>query len=198
MRGSTWSLGVLAVSAALAVPSAHAVGAPAVAAPTSAASTPTCKGADVPATAQSVAATRSAIACLIDAARAERRLAPLKADARLQTAAQRFARALDPAKPLTHAGRDGSTPLSRISAAGYGRGASGISAAETLGRSKGSLATPAVRVRKWLGAAATRKLLLSARYRDVGVGVVTAGDVATFVVEVATPLSSSRSRSGSR
>lgn len=189
MRGSTWSLGVLAVAAALAAPSAHAVGEPVD--PTA----PSCKGADVPAPQQSLAATRTAITCLVDAARAERGLPALKANARLQTAAQRFARSLDPAKPLTHAGRDGSTPLTRISDAGYARGASGFSAAETLGRSKGSLATPATRVKKWLAASATRKLLLSAKYRDVGVGVVTAGSVATFVVEVASPASSSRSRS---
>lgn len=182
MRGSTLSLGVLAVTVALAVPPAHA------AAPAAGSS---CAGADTPATAQSIAATRSAIACLVAAARTERRLPALKPNARLQTAAQRFARTLDPAKPLTHAGPGGSTPLSRITATGYARGAGGFSAAETLGRSKGSLATPSIRVRKWLAAAATRKLLLSAKYRDVGIGVVTAGDVATFVIEVAKPASSS-------
>jgi uncharacterized protein YkwD len=187
VRGSTLSIGVLAVSAALAAPSAPAVGAPPSPTP--------CAGADVPAARQSVPATRGAIACLVDAARAERGLPALKANARLQTAAQRFARSLDPAKPLTHAGRDGSTPLTRIADAGYARDAAGISAAETLGRSKGSLATPATRVRKWLAAASTRKLLLSAKYRDVGVGVVTAGAVSTFVVEVASPVTPSRSRS---
>jgi uncharacterized protein YkwD len=83
-----------------------------------AATAASCAGADVPATAQSVTATRDAIACLVDAARAERKLPALKANAKLQTAAQRFARALDPAKPLTHAGRDGSTPLTRIADAG--------------------------------------------------------------------------------
>lgn len=176
------------MTAALAAPSAHAV----------TASGPSCKGADVSATAQSVAATRSAIACLVDAARAERKLPALEGNARLQTAAQRFARSLDPAKPLTHAGPSGSTPLSRIADAGYARGGAGFSAAETLGRSKGSLATPSTRVRKWLAAAVTRKLLLSAKYRDVGIGVVTTGDTATFVVEVASPVSASSGSGSSR
>jgi uncharacterized protein YkwD len=182
---------MFAVAAVLAAPSAHAVSA----AP--AAASAECAGADTPATAQSVAATRRAITCLVAAARAERKLPTLKTNTKLQTAAQRFARALDPAKPLTHSGRDGSTPLTRIADTGYARGASGFSAAETLGRSKGSLATPSARVRKWLAAAATRKLLLSGKYRDVGVGVVTAGDVATFVVEVASPAAGSRSGSRS-
>lgn len=144
-----------------------------------------CAGADRPATAATIAETRAAIACLIGAARADRRLGALKTDTRLQTAAQRFARALDPAKPLTHAGRGGSTPLDRVADSGYGRGAASFSAAETLGRSQGSLSTPATRVRAWLASASTRRLLLSAKYRDVGVGVVSRGDVTTFVVEVA-------------
>lgn len=169
-----------------------------VAAPSAPAAT-SCAGADAPATAASITATRAAIDCLIDAARTQRGLAPLKADARLQTAAQRYARALDPGKPLTHAGRGGSTPLTRIADSGYARKAGGFAAAETLGRSKGSLSTPAARVKAWLASAATRKLLLSGRYRDVGVGVATVGDTATFVVEVArpTPRSSAPSKRSS-
>lgn len=150
-----------------------------------AAAPPTCTGADVPATAASAPATRSAIACLVSAARTARGLPALRRDARLQAAAQKWARSLDPDRPLTHAGRDGSTPLTRIADAGYARGADGFGAAETLGRSQGSLATPAARVAAWLRSPSTRRLLLSGKYRDVGVGVVTAGDEATFVVEVA-------------
>jgi uncharacterized protein YkwD len=145
----------------------------------------TCTGADAPATAASVSGTRAAVVCLIDAARAERHLPALKRDAHLQTAAQRWARSLGSSRPLSHAGRDGSTPITRIADAGYARGASGFSAVETLGRSQGSLTTPAARVAAWLRSASTRRLLLGATYRDVGVGVVTAGDQATFVVELA-------------
>jgi uncharacterized protein YkwD len=157
------------------------------AAPGSAAAAPSCAGADVPATSASATATRAAIACLIDAERARRHRPALRRDTRLQAAAQGFARSLDADRPLTHAGAGGSTPLTRIADAGYARGADGFSAAETLGRSKGPLATPAARVAAWLRSPSTRRLLLSAKYRDVGVGVVTAGDLATFVVEVAKP-----------
>jgi uncharacterized protein YkwD len=150
-----------------------------------------CPGADRTATSASIAQTRAAIDCLIDAARVDRGLGTLKVDPKLQTAAQRFARALDPAKPLTHAGRGGSTPLDRISDSGYGRGSAGVSAAETLGRSRGSLSTPATRVKAWLASASTRRLLLSAKYRDVGIGVATRGDVTTFVVEIAARATSS-------
>lgn len=172
--------------AAIAAPSASAA---------AAAGAP-CPGADVPATTASAVATGDAIVCLIDAARAARGRPALRRNPRLRTAAQKFASALDPAKPLTHAGRDGSMPLTRIADAGYARGASGFSAAETLGRSEGSLTTPAARVASWLRSASTRRLLLSARYRDVGVGVAGAGsgDVVTFVVEVARRASASSKR----
>jgi uncharacterized protein YkwD len=149
---------------------------------TSAAVAPACAGADQTAATLTIAQTHTAITCLLNAARDDK--APLRADVRLSRAAQRFARALDPAKPLTHTGRGETSPLDRIAAVGYPRGSS-FSAAEALGRSRGSLTTPARRVKNWLASASTRRLLTSARYRDVGVGVVTRGNVTTFVVEVA-------------
>jgi uncharacterized protein YkwD len=148
----------------------------------SAAEAPACRGADQTAATLTIAQTRTAITCLLNATRDEK--APLRADVRLNRAAQRFARALDPVKPLTHTGGGKSSPLERIAATGYPRGGS-FSAAETLGRSRGSLTTPARRVKNWLASPSTRRLLTSARYRDVGVGVVTRGNATTFVVEVA-------------
>jgi uncharacterized protein YkwD len=46
-------------------------------------------------------------------------------------------------------------------------------------------------VKAWLASASTRRLLLSAKYRDVGIGVATRGDVTTFVVEIAARATSS-------
>ena len=174
---------LLLVAAALTVAGASA------AAPTATAAT--CTGADRPATAATIAQTRAALLCAVNAARTDRQLAPLRVETHLQTAAQRFARALDPAKPLTHTGGGGSSPLDRIADAGYGRGAAGFSAAETLGRSQGALSTPATRAKAWLASGVTRRLLLSAKYRDVGIGVVTKGDATTFVVEVAARVTAS-------
>lgn len=148
----------------------------------SATDAPGCPDADQTAATLTIAQTRAAITCLLNVARANQ--APLRADVRLSRAAQRFARALDPAKPLTHTGRGETSPLDRIAAVGYPRGGS-FSAAETLGRSRGSLTTPARRVKNWLASPSTRRLLTSTRYRDIGIGVVTRGGVTTFVVEVA-------------
>jgi uncharacterized protein YkwD len=148
-----------------------------------AAATP-CRGTDALPAATTVTATRSALACLIDRARAERDLPALHVDARLQRAAQRYARQLKPARPLAHKGSGGSTPLERVAASGYPRGTA-FTAAETLGRSHGTLAAPATRVAHWLSDKSTRRLLMSGAYRDIGIGVVTSGDLTTFVVEVA-------------
>jgi uncharacterized protein YkwD len=157
----------------------------AVAAPPATAATPAspCPDAERAPTAASAPRARAAIACLLDAQRARRGLPALRRDARLRAAAQDYARRLDPDRPLSHTGADGSTTLDRIAAAGYTRGA--FTAAESLGRGDGRLATPAARVATWLASAATRRLLLSGRYRDVGVGVVVRGAVVTYVVELA-------------
>jgi uncharacterized protein YkwD len=158
----------------------------AVATPASAASAaPACAGADATPTEATAAQTRSAIACLIDAARAERGGPALLRNAQLRTAAQRFAAALDADKPLKHTGPGGSSPLDRIADAGYVQRSATFVAGETVGRGTGGLASPAARVKRWLADAATRRVLLSTKYRDVGVGVVTRGDVTTYVVEVA-------------
>jgi uncharacterized protein YkwD len=150
----------------------------------SAAAPSTCAGADQLPAVATVAETRDAIACLIDQARAARHLPALHVDTRLQRAAQRFARDLKPSKALTHRGSGGSTPLERVAASGYPRGGA-YGAAEALGRSHGTLATPQTRVAHWLADTGTKRLLLSGAYRDVGVGVVTKGDTTTFVVEIA-------------
>lgn len=183
---------LIALATACAAAAGGAAAAPARPVTAAAASSPaTCAGADQAPTPATIARARAAIACLVDAARAERGLAPLRRDGRLRTAAQRFAGALDPRRPLTHTGAGGSTPLDRIAATGYGRG-TGFSAGEALGRGEGSYATPAVRVSTWLDDADTRRTLLAARFRDVGVGVVVRGATTTYVVELGarTPVSS--------
>jgi uncharacterized protein YkwD len=163
---------------------AAAVAAVAPAPAGAATTTAPCEGADQAPTTATGAQARAAIVCLIDAARAERGLPALRRDRRLTTAAQRFARALDRHRPLKHQGAGGSSPLDRIAAAGYADGA-GITAGEALGRGQGSYATPVVRVATWLQDATTRRILLSARYRDIGVGVATVRGVATYVADLA-------------
>jgi uncharacterized protein YkwD len=154
--------------------------------PAPAAPAPACADAQRRPTAATEARARAAVLCLLDAARAERDLPALRAEAHARQAAQRFADALDPARPLTHAGRGRSTPQDRLAAGGYARGSrGGFDAGEALGRSVGRSSTPAQRVKTWLADGPTRRILLGSRFRDVGIGVAVARGKVTYVVDVA-------------
>ncbi|HEV7749894.1 MAG TPA: CAP domain-containing protein [Baekduia sp.] len=153
-----------------------------------AASDAPCAGADRRPTAATESRARAGVLCLLDAARAERHLPGLRSDVHAGRAAQRFAEALDPHKPLTHLGRGGTGPQDRLAQAGYAGGArKAFDAGEALGRSVGRSATPAQRVSAWLADGPTRRILLARRFRDVGLGVSVAGDRATYVVDLAAP-----------
>ncbi|MDX6716839.1 MAG: hypothetical protein QOH30_3397 [Baekduia sp.] len=147
-----------------------------------------CAGADRRPTAATESRARAAVLCLLDAARAERGLPALRAELHAGRAAQRFAAALDPHKPLTHRGPGGTAPQDRLAQAGYAGGSrKAFDAGEALGRSVGRSATPAQRVTSWLADGPTRRVLLAARFRDVGLGVSVAGDRTTYVVDLAAP-----------
>jgi uncharacterized protein YkwD len=129
---------------------------------------------------------RAAVLCLLNAARAERDAAALHTERHIGRAAQRFAEALDPAHPLTHIGHGDSSPQERLAAAGYAKGkAKAFDAGEALGRSIGTSASPAQRVAAWLADGRTRRILLSSRFHDAGIGVSVAGGKVTYVIDVA-------------
>jgi len=172
------------LAAALLAPPAASAAVPAQSAPPAIA----CADAGRRPTASTEAAARAAVLCLINVARAERDLPALRAEIHARRAAQRYADALDPRRPLSHAGRSGSTVQDRLAAAGYARGSrSAFDAGEALGRSIGRSSRPAARVTAWLADGPTRRILLSRRYRDAGVGVTVARGKVTFVVDVAAP-----------
>lgn len=131
------------------------------------------------------AAARDAIVCRVNDQRAARHEPLLRLDAHLTATAKRYAEALGTTRPLTHELRGKGSPAKRIAAGGYGRGRRIVDFAEVLGRSFGGAATPARRVRDWLEDPPIRRALLARRFRDVGVGTVTAHDTTTYVLIVA-------------
>ena len=140
---------------------------------------------------------RAAVLCLLDAARAQRKVAPLHSELHIRRAAQGFAAWMDPAKPLTHNGHGGK-PDDRLAIAGYAHGnRKAFDAGEAIGRSIGDAATPDERVSEWLADPQTRKVLLASRFRDAGVGVEVAGGKVTFVVDLAAPHDDGSSSSSS-
>jgi uncharacterized protein YkwD len=143
---------------------------------------PHCPHADTVPSAAAVAQVRAALLCLVNEQRAAHGAAALRAEAHLRTAAQRYASVLGLDGPLVHDAQD-TTPQARLVAAGYGEPGAFLYG-ETIGRSFGTTAAPATRLASWLRDAATRKLLLATRFRDIGIGVRTDGTAATYVLEL--------------
>jgi uncharacterized protein YkwD len=142
---------------------------------------PTCASADAAAGSLTSSQLAAALLCVLNQERGSRGLAALKADAQLGKAAQGYATSVAPPRKLTDRGRDGSTPQSRATAAGYPRTAL---VGEILGRSKGTSATATARVRDWLAIGATRKLVLGKRWQEAGIGTTTADATTIFVVNL--------------
>jgi uncharacterized protein YkwD len=130
-------------------------------------------------------ALRAALRCVVNGARAQHGLAPLRADRQLARAAQRHA------ADMVHRGyfghdRPGWTLPGRLRAAGW----SGTTAAEAIAYGCGGLGTPQETLTSWLNSAPHRAIVLG-RYRRGGVGLAAAapfpGDCAgagTWVLDV--------------
>lgn len=97
----------------------------------------------------------------LNAARAARRLSPLREDARLDRAALRHAQDLARRGYLDHVGGDGSFFTGRILAEGYRYREAG----ENVGRGYG---TAAAAVEGWLGSPGHRENVLGRQFRDAG------------------------------
>jgi uncharacterized protein YkwD len=101
--------------------------------------------------------------------RASRGLAPLALSAELQSAARGYAGAMASGGFFSHNGPDGSTPRSRIEAAGY-HGWSFF--AENIAAGQGS---PEAVMASWMNSEGHRKNLLDPRAKEIGIGHVFAG-----------------------
>ena len=111
--------------------------------------------------------------CLLNRARAFRGLRPLRGNGRLGAAAGGHARDMVARGFFDHVSPEGSTPESRVRAAGYG-GAS-MTAAETICWGAGTGSTPVAVVRSWLASADHRSIVLEPGFREVGIGVMPGG-----------------------
>lgn len=70
--------------------------------------------------------------------------------------------------------RAGETPLQRIVATSYPAHAARVSTAQNIGWGTGPNATPAAMMRAWLRSPPHRRIILTAGYRDIGIGVAPA------------------------
>lgn len=109
--------------------------------------------------------------CLVNAERTQRGLGKLRANRKLAKAARRYAHSMVDRGFFAHVSPNGSTPLARIKATGYLRGASGWSIGENLAWGTGDLATPVSIVRSWMESPGHRENILNKGFREFGMGV---------------------------
>jgi uncharacterized protein YkwD len=145
-----------------------------------------CPNADAVPSELTLKSARVAVVCLMNERRGS---AKLRSDARLTRAAQRHSNAMDAANFFSHNGPGGSSPTTRIRAAGYLAGAREWGIAENLRWGSGGQGTPRIAVARWMQSPAHRYSMLSRSYRDVGIGVAIGspaggggGDTAIYTV----------------
>lgn len=112
---------------------------------------------------------RAAVLCLINEERAAERLPALSKEPRLERAAIEYARLMRERDFFAHEGPDGSTPHSRILAAGYPQDAAG---GENLAWGQREASTPSAIVRGWMESEGHRKNILRPQFKYIGIGIV--------------------------
>ena len=130
-----------------------------------------CEGAHAKPNRASVAKLRAATRCLINKRRDGHGMRSLRADARLNKAAQRHTRQMIRRNRFSHTGAGGSSPFDRARSTGYLRGASGATVGENIAYGEGSKASPKAIVKAWMRSSGHRHNILENRYRHVGIGV---------------------------
>lgn len=118
----------------------------------------------------SVKEAREAVLCLVNERRRSHGLGNLRAEGRLERAAQRHSRDMDRANYFSH-NRGGSSPLSRIRATGYISGARAWGIGENIRWGRSGRGSPKAAVAAWMRSSAHRSALLSRSYEHIGIGV---------------------------
>jgi len=129
--------------------------------------------------------------CLLNAERAARSLRPLRANARLASAARVHASDMVAKRYFAHDSQSGADFSSRIKRSGYFRGARGWTVGENLAWGTSTAAQPREIVQAWMNSPGHRANILNARFREIGVGVVVGapngdGAGATYATEFGT------------
>lgn len=135
----------------------------------------------------------AATLCLIERERRAYRRGLLRSNRSLQRIATGQAREMVIGDYFGDNNRSGSTPIQRLEVSAYASRAKRLLAAQNIGWGTGPLATPAAMVHGWMLSPPHRHIMLTASYRDIGVGVAPAAPPrltqglpgATYTVEFA-------------
>jgi uncharacterized protein YkwD len=157
VRGAVWLLTVGAAAARL-------IAAPDGTAMPEAMASRSCTYSNTSANHASASELRAAVVCLMNRARIRWHLPGLREKARLDRAAQRHSNQMVTDRFFGHYSADGAGPGIRLRRAGFRWSALG----EDIST---GYPTPRAAVAGWLGSAEHCRILLSPRYRDVGIGI---------------------------
>jgi uncharacterized protein YkwD len=134
----------------------------------------TCRGADLSPTPSNSTAIGAATLCLIDRIRAAWHLGPVRANAALRAVAASQVRSMVRWDYFSDVRPSGQTPVSLVTATGYRTHASRVSVAQNIAWGTGPYATPARIVAAWMASPPHRRVILTRRFRDAGVGAIPA------------------------
>jgi uncharacterized protein YkwD len=116
-------------------------------------------------------ALRLELRCLINVERLERGLARLRANGALFRAAGRHARDMVRRRYFSHTSRSGGTPTSRVAGTGYLRTGDSWVVGENIAWEQRR--RPRAVESSWMRSPGHRRVLLSPRFRELGIGVAT-------------------------
>jgi uncharacterized protein YkwD len=158
----------------------------AVAAAPSAMATPACPSASATPAKAGKRTTVYATLCVLNAQRARHGLRPLELNGRLARAARRHARDMNRRNYFSHESLGGGSFLDRIRRTGYLRGAGRWTVGENLAWASGGKAAPRTITQMWMNSPGHRANILSASFREVGIGVAYGAPVRGDVTPAAT------------
>jgi uncharacterized protein YkwD len=133
-----------------------------------------CKDSSLAPTAGNIDRVIAATLCLINKERAAHGLASVHTNAALKKAAGAFSKQMVAQSFFGHVSPSGEDLLHRLRAAGYIKPNHGFTVGENIAAAGGSLATPAAIVAAWMNSPQHRANILSAAFKDTGIGVVAA------------------------
>lgn len=130
-----------------------------------------CAGANDQPTASRDALARATL-CLVNAERGSRGMRPLRLNRQLSVAAQSHSRDMVRRRYFSHTAPGGRGFFERIRRSGYLRSARRWSIGENLGWGSSPKGSPGPIVEAWMQSPPHRRAILTAAFRDAGIGVV--------------------------
>ncbi len=109
--------------------------------------------------------------CLLNDARGDHGLRPMRLNARLSFAARHHSRDMVARGYFSHTGPGGVTFDRRLRRTGYVNGARSWTIGENIAWGSGSLATPSAIVRAWMHSPGHRRNILDGSFDEIGIGI---------------------------